>query len=548
MSLRLRLGLSFALVAMTTSLVMVLAMPVVIRYGFEPVLPAPTPLPGTTADPNASVDASASDGPGSAGTTTPGAATRGPSAGPNTEPSPPGPNGPGSSTPTPTSPPSGSPPPPPTASPGQPGGPSAQPSHSPSPQPSGSAIQSGRPSAPGGPGGTGGRATQSPAANGVSTASGQPAAGQGGSIRAGAPAVLAAARLHAEGSPAPDADASPGQPSASASGDPVNLAWVEVERRTSTILVVVAVLSGILSIAIGLILAEALIRPLRVLGRAASALAGGDLARRSGVGDRRDEIGELGRSFDTMAEALEQADASRRRFLQDAAHELGTPVTAIQTTVSAILDGVYEPERQHLETIRDEARLLGRIVSDLRTIALAEVRQLPIQAIDVDVAKAAASTADAFAAAAAVGGRRVVAEGTGPVMAIGDPDRIRQVLAALVDNALRHVPDGGEVRIRVTLDAGRVLAQILDDGPGLGDHADRVFDRFYRADAAPDRTAGHAGLGLAIVRALVEAQGGRVSAANRPEGGAVFRVELPAGGRPGAAGSAGQTPDTSSAS
>ena len=79
-----------------------------------------------------------------------------------------------------------------------------------------------------------------------------------------------------------------------------------------------------------------------------------------------------------MAEALQRSDESRRRFLQDAAHELGTPVTAIQTTVSAILDGVYEPERRHLETIRDETRLLGRIVDDLRTIALAEVGQLPL--------------------------------------------------------------------------------------------------------------------------------------------------------------------------
>ncbi|MHB8892896.1 MAG: HAMP domain-containing protein, partial [Candidatus Limnocylindrales bacterium] len=111
------------------------------------------------------------------------------------------------------------------------------------------------------------------------------------------------------------ADASPGTspdgPSASASLDPANLAWVEVERRTSSILAVVAVLSAVVSIAIGLVLAEALIRPLRDLGKAASAIAGGDLARRSGVGDRRDEIGDLGRSFDTMAAALEQADTSR---------------------------------------------------------------------------------------------------------------------------------------------------------------------------------------------------------------------------------------------
>jgi two-component system sensor histidine kinase BaeS len=315
-----------------------------------------------------------------------------------------------------------------------------------------------------------------------------------------------------------------------AASDPSTAAWVEVERRTSNILIVVAVLSGVIAVAIGLILAEAVIRPLRELGRDASAIASGDLGRRSRASRRRDEIGELGRSFDTMATALQQADDSRRRFLQDAAHELGTPVTAIQTTASALLDGVYEPERRHLETIRDEARLLGRIVDDLRTIALAEVGKLPMSIEDVDLAALAASTADAFAARATETHRSIAIDGTGPALTRGDPDRLRQVLSALVDNALRHAPEGGQVGIRPSTSGTGVAVEVVDDGPGLGEHPEQLFNRFFRADAAPDRTTGHAGLGLAIVRALVEAQGGRVAAANRPGGGASFRVELP--GRP----------------
>jgi signal transduction histidine kinase len=286
------------------------------------------------------------------------------------------------------------------------------------------------------------------------------------------------------------------------------------------------VLSGVAAIAIGLILAEAVIRPLRELGRDAAAIASGDLSRRSRASNRRDEIGELGRSFDTMAEALQQADDSRRRFLQDAAHELGTPVTAIQTTASALLDGVYEPEPRHLETIRDEARLLGRIVDDLRTIALAEVGKLPMSIEDVDLAAVAASTADAFAARAAQLRRVLVVDASGPALTRGDPDRLRQVLGALVDNALRHAPEDGQIRIRPSASDRWVAVEVADDGPGLGEHPERLFDRFFRADAGTDRTAGHAGLGLAIVRALVEAQGGRVTAANRPGGGASFRVEL----------------------
>jgi signal transduction histidine kinase len=299
-----------------------------------------------------------------------------------------------------------------------------------------------------------------------------------------------------------------------------------VERRTSSIVLVVALLAGIVSLAIGLILAEAMIRPLRRLGGAASAVASGDLARRSGVGDRKDEIGELGRSFDAMAEALERSDESRRRFLQDAVHELGTPITAIHTTASAILDGLYEPEPRHLETIRDEARLLGRIVDDLRTIALAELHRLPVGDTPVDMASIASLVAEAFSAAAAAGGCRVVAEAGGPAWVSGDPDRLRQVLSALVDNALRHSPEGGTVRILTTCAGGTVELAVEDEGAGLGPDADRVFDRYFRGDAS-DPQGRHAGLGLAIVRALVEAHGGLVTAESGDRGGAVFRVRLP---------------------
>lgn len=181
----------------------------------------------------------------------------------------------------------------------------------------------------------------------------------------------------------------------------------------------------------------------------------------------------------------------------------------------------------HIEAIRDEARLLARIVDDLRTIALAEVHDLPLQHIPVDVATIASSTAAAFGAVAAAAGSHVVAIDDGPAMVAGDPDRIRQVLAALVDNALRHVSQDGEVSVHTTVTAGLVTVRVLDNGPGLGRDPARVFERFYRADPVVDRTAGHAGLGLTIVRALVEALDGEVWAANRPEGGAQFTVLLP---------------------
>ncbi len=530
MSLRLRLGLSFALVAITTSLVMVASMPVVIRYGFDPVLPPETATPTLTlASPAGSPVVSPSpQDPGATATASSRAPATTPANGGNAGSPPPGP---GASVQAPGSPAVSAPPttasPSPRRSPDRTPGPTSSPARNgqPTDQPGGTG-------GPGGNGNGGSSGVSGPIGSGA-PASGKPGAGpdQSAGPAAGVSGELGLARLAVSitGQPADHGIAADPTASASASGDPSRAAWVEVERRTSNILVVVAVLSAVLSIAIGLVLAEALIRPLRALGRDASVIAGGDLGHRSRASTRHDEIGELARSFDSMAAALQASDESRRRFLQDAAHELGTPVTSIQTTASAIIDGVYEPERRHLETIRDEARLLGRIVDDLRTIALAEGGRLPMSAEDVDLATLAESTAGAFAAKAAEGRRAVTVDADGPAVARGDRDRLRQVLGALVDNALRHVPEGGLVTIRPSALDGRVSVEVLDDGPGLGEHPERLFDRFYRADAPPDRTTGHAGLGLAIVRALVEAQGGSVSAANREGGGALFRVELPAG-------------------
>ncbi len=330
----------------------------------------------------------------------------------------------------------------------------------------------------------------------------------------------------------PSRAASPGDPSPAASVPPslppdVRLRWVEFERATSSTLLLIASVAVLAASLLGFVLADRVLRPLRRLGDAASAVAGGDLARRSGLGARRDEVGELGRSFDTMASALQAADDQRRRFLQDVVHELRTPLTVIDATSSAMLDGVYPLETDHVETIREQAHLLARIVDDLRTLNLAEIGKLPLAMQAVDATELLAATATAFEARATAVGQRLEVEAEPGVAVTGDPDRLRQVLAALVDNALRHAPPGGEVRLRTHGTGPVVRFEVEDTGPGVAaDDLGRVFDRFFEADEARDRAAGHSGLGLAIVRALVEAHGGRVGVENVPASGARFWFEL----------------------
>ncbi len=306
----------------------------------------------------------------------------------------------------------------------------------------------------------------------------------------------------------------------------------QAQQETTTTIIVVAVLAAAVASVLGVLMARRLAKPLEQLEEAAGAVAHGDLAARSGLSDRADEIGSLGRSFDAMAADLERNDASRRRFFQDAAHEMKTPLAVIEATAAAVVDGVYEHDDRHLETIRSQARLLGRVVDDLRTISLAEAGALPLRLETVPLGEVLPSIGTAFAARAEAAD---VTLSTGlletPLVVVADRERLGQAVAALVDNAIRFAPSGGHVLLRAGLsprspDLARV--EVLDDGPGVPpEDMAQVFDRFYQADASRDRGSGTSGLGLAITRAIVEAHGGSTGLENPAEGGARFWIDLP---------------------
>jgi two-component system, OmpR family, sensor histidine kinase BaeS len=303
----------------------------------------------------------------------------------------------------------------------------------------------------------------------------------------------------------------------------------EIRGQMIVAIVLVAAGAAIAASLVGAWAAGRLTRPIRELEDAAAAVAGGDLARRSGLAARADELGDLGRSFDGMADSLERGAAERRRFVQDAVHELRTPLTVIEATTSAVLDGVYDHDDAHLRTVRDQARLLARLVDDLRTISLAEEGRLELRREPVDLGAVVVETSRAFEARAIAAGQALRVEATpgGPPV-FADVDRVRQVVAALLDNALRHAPPGGSVVAAVVDGTAGRRVEVRDSGPGIADEdLARVFDRLYQGDPSRDRRTGSAGLGLSIVRALVEAHGGRVGAGRAAEGGALVWFELP---------------------
>lgn len=302
-------------------------------------------------------------------------------------------------------------------------------------------------------------------------------------------------------------------------------------QRMGRSLVLAALLAGLVAFLVGGFLIVNLLRPVRELTTAAQALSDGDLSRRVSVRGA-DELSDLSLAFNQMAANLERAESLRKDLTADIAHELRTPLAVIQARLEAIIDGVNPSTTENLEAVLEQSHMLNRLVEDLGTLALADAGQLILEPTDVDLIgllRRVASHHEDRAHAREID-LRIDTEDTEELLASVDPLRLEQVLSNLLTNALRHASDRGEVvlRIRSAGDRDAVRIEVMDDGEGIPEDAlEKVFTRFYRADRGRSRQMGGTGLGLAIARRLVEAHGGTIRAGNRPEGGAIFSVELP---------------------
>jgi two-component system, OmpR family, sensor histidine kinase BaeS len=262
---------------------------------------------------------------------------------------------------------------------------------------------------------------------------------------------------------------------------------------------------------------------------ASERLASGDYTVRVEPGGPR-ELRSLSTTFNTMAERLAAAEEQRRRFLADVTHELRTPLAVLQSGVEAQLDGIHPRDDRHLTSLLEETQLMGRLVEDLHTMALADAGRLSLHR---ERTHPAALVEDAVQSLAPLAGRAGVTLTASLAPDLSeldvDPTRIRQVLANLLANGLRHAPEGSEVRVRVEPEGDRLRFTVSDAGPGFPpDQLDAVFERFTRA--ADSRGSG---LGLSIARDLVQAHGGTITVGNREGGGAFATFTLPSGGAAG---------------
>jgi signal transduction histidine kinase len=306
----------------------------------------------------------------------------------------------------------------------------------------------------------------------------------------------------------------------------VTVVVVETGVRAGVSPVISAIAAGSLSVAMVQVLARGMTSPLREMAAATRVMARGEYGRRV-TATSRDEVGELVRAFNAMAAELAEVDRMRRDLVANVSHELRTPITALQAGLENLVDGVEPPGPEQLRTMLKQVERLGRLVAQLLDLSRLESGALPLQRRPFEVRPLLEEAADESRLHAPHVQVSVAVDEPG-LWADGDPERVHQVVANLLENAVRHSPAGGRVEVRAHPDRGRVAIEVLDEGPGIPEEeASRVFERFYRVDSARSSSHGGAGLGLAIARWIVDLHGGDIRAERRAPTGCRMIVLLP---------------------
>lgn len=291
-----------------------------------------------------------------------------------------------------------------------------------------------------------------------------------------------------------------------------------------------ALVAILVAVALALVFSRLVTSPVNQLKRSAESIANGDFSKRVQQ-KSRDEIGDLSLTFNRMAEQLEKKEQNRRQLIADIVHELRTPLSIVQGNLEAWLDGVIAPTQEHIARVNDEVILLARLIIDLRDLSLAEAGQLKLS-------QSAASldnivNTEIFSIEVYAKEKQIVIcselSSSLPQVYV-DRDRLRQILHNLLDNALRYTPVGGTIKIEASSSSpGWVTMCISDTGSGISpEDLPYVFNHFYKADKSRHRGYGGSGIGLAIVKQLVEAHGGKVLVESEVGKGSAFYFTLPA--------------------
>jgi signal transduction histidine kinase len=305
--------------------------------------------------------------------------------------------------------------------------------------------------------------------------------------------------------------------------------------RINNYIWIAGIIAIVVAFLLGILLTRQITRPLRALNTGAKHISEGDLSYRVKV-HSSDEIGQVAESFNNMAIKLDNSEQSRRRLVSDVAHELRTPLTIIQGTVDGIEDGVFQPDKEHLGSIREQTVLLTHLVNDLRDLSSAESGQLKLDRQSSSMVDLIQRKLTQFEVSARQKNVRLILETQPSIPSINvDSKRIEQVIGNLLSNAIRHTPEGGQITVSLKTGETRshkgndsLIVSVADTGEGIpAEHIPYLFERFYRVETSRSRSEGGAGLGLAIVKQMVQAHGGLVWVESQPGQGSTFSFSLP---------------------
>jgi len=299
-------------------------------------------------------------------------------------------------------------------------------------------------------------------------------------------------------------------------------------ERVNRATILAALVSGGIAIVLSLILATLILRPVRGLSEAAKKMSAGDLSQRVDV-QGKGEMAALGKTFNQMAGSLQEAEVRRRAMTADIAHELRNPLAIQRAHLEALQDGVYPLNSENLDPIFKQNQQLTRLVEDLRILALVDAGSLELNKRKTDLIEVCRDTAKRFEPQTIAKNIKLITDcELKELWVLADRERLQQILDNLMQNAIRYTPEDTWIRFRLSRQGGYGVFEIHNNGPQLSEEAmSRLFERFYRAEKARDRTSGGTGLGLAIARQLAEAHGGNLAGSNHPDGGVVFTLAFP---------------------
>lgn len=307
--------------------------------------------------------------------------------------------------------------------------------------------------------------------------------------------------------------------------------WTQNYAETEVVfLILFALIAIICSIIIGISVSRRISRPIEAVAQAALQVSDGVLdIQVEQEPNTSSEAYHLFSTFNNMVRSLEQAEREATASAAAIAHELRTPLTILRGRLQGFSDGAFEPSAEMLEALIGQVDMLSHIVNDLATLSLISAGQYTPEISFVDIADEARSVLTSFRPGLKKEGM-VLEEELWPARAEVDPVRFRQALNALIENAIRYAASGRYIRVVTRADKIHVYLHVIDYGPGIAEaDRERIFDRWWRAEASRARASGGSGLGLSIVRAIVSAHGGEVSVSSNPNGlGSNFTVALPA--------------------